>query len=79
MVHISTEVIGMTAVERLRHKAKLTREQLAKKAGVGLSTVQRLERGWGELNTRSLKRLAKALNVPPGDLLAENGSNFNAS
>lgn len=64
----------MTAALRLRLKSGLSRSALAKKAGVGLSTVQRLEKGWGGVHAKTAAKIAKALRCSMASLLAENGS-----
>ncbi len=61
--------IGMK-IKRLRKKQGLTQEQLAKKAGLHLVTVGRIESGMRknpDLLTR--KKLAKALGVDITELL----------
>lgn len=65
--------IGKT-VERLRKAENLTRDELAARAqvtGWEISTyvLKRIERGEREVTDIELKKLAKALRVPPGILL----------
>lgn len=55
--------------ERLRHG--LTQEQLARKAGVALNTVQRLEAGKHNPSMKTLRGLSRALGVRPGRLLGD--------
>lgn len=53
-----------------RLQANLTQEALAEKAGVSRDTVQRVERGAPEdPRLSAVWRLARALGLPPGDLL----------
>ncbi|MGN0839127.1 MAG: helix-turn-helix transcriptional regulator [Pyramidobacter sp.] len=51
-----------------RTLAHLSQAELAAKAGVSERSVIRWEQG-GSLNMRSLMKLAKALDINPGDLL----------
>ncbi len=54
----------------IRLRRLLTQEDLAKKAGVGLSTIIRLEQGEkGRIS--SVRKLAEALDVTPDELLSE--------
>jgi DNA-binding XRE family transcriptional regulator len=59
-------VLDGTRLRQLRHQRGLSAAELAGKAGVGLSTVVRLERQpWGSCRTHTLARLAAALGQPP--------------
>jgi transcriptional regulator with XRE-family HTH domain len=54
----------MTPCESLRRGRRWSQEQLAVYAGLGLSTVRRLEDG-GEVRLSSLRKIAKALDTDP--------------
>lgn len=52
-----------------RRRRLLSQRDLAKKARVGLSTVVRVEKGDYRPTMRTLRRLAKALDVEPDQLV----------
>jgi transcriptional regulator with XRE-family HTH domain len=52
-----------------RHRASLSQEALANEAGVDRAAVSVFERGRRNPNLRTVLRLARALEVPPGMLL----------
>jgi transcriptional regulator with XRE-family HTH domain len=54
-----------------RPRRALTQEELAEKAGVDASTVARLERKRTEPHMSTLRKLAKALDVDPTELVGE--------
>jgi len=58
---------------RRRRLAKLTQTQLAKRAGVNISTVVRLERGHHRVrpDDSTVSRLARALDTTPRQLFPE--------
>jgi transcriptional regulator with XRE-family HTH domain len=56
-------------VRRLRRRRLLTQEQLAERAGMDLSYLQRIERANTNLSIAKLDALAQALAVAPGALL----------
>ena len=53
----------------LRVERALTQEELAKKAGVGKNTVNRIERNETEPHMSTLRKLAGALEVEPARLV----------
>ena len=55
----------------LRVRRALTQEELADKADVGTNTVARLERNETEPHMSTLRKLAKALDVDPSELVGE--------
>jgi transcriptional regulator with XRE-family HTH domain len=65
------EVLGFVAanVRRLRIRRGLTQEALAERAGIDLTTEQRIERGATNLTLAVLVALAESLEVAPGLLL----------
>jgi transcriptional regulator with XRE-family HTH domain len=62
-------------LRRLRVKRDLSQEALAVDAGVDRSYVGRIERGVENPTVETLDRLAKALEVPPAELLLMPKSN----
>jgi transcriptional regulator with XRE-family HTH domain len=67
-------------LRQLRRQHGLSAAELAGKAGVGLSTVTRLERQPGRsCRTRTLARLAAALGQPPTALTCSQPSSGNAT
>lgn len=58
----------MPPLRRLRRLKGWTQRQLADAAGVGLATVNRLERGLREPRPGTMVRLAQALGVKIGDV-----------
>ena len=64
-------VVGATFGERLRQLRRerlLTQRQLAKRAGISLSTVVNLERSHTEPRFETIRRIAAALEVDPRGL-----------
>ena len=58
-------------LRKLRRRRVLTLEELAEKAGVGRNTIWRLEHDVMGAQPRTIRKLAKALDVKPEDLVAE--------
>lgn len=56
-------------VRRLRRDRRLSQEQLGQLAGIDRQTINRLENASHALSTASLGGLARALGVPPGELM----------
>jgi transcriptional regulator with XRE-family HTH domain len=55
-----------------RRKAALTQGELAEKAGVGITTIVRIERGdIEEPRVSTLRKLAEALEIRPRDLIED--------
>ena len=59
----------MAKLRELRRRRVLTLEELAEKAGVGRNTVWRLEHGLMGAQPRTIRKLAKALDVAPEELV----------
>ena len=55
----------------LRVLRALTQEELAEKADVGTNTVARLERDESEPHMSTLRKLARALEVDPAELIGD--------
>lgn len=59
-------------LRELRHSAKLTREELAEKAGVSRDLIAKVEQGSrGSMRHATARMLAGALGVPVGQLLGD--------
>ena len=56
-------------LKALRRKRNLSRQELAKKAGVSREYVRKLEAGLYDPTVGTLEKLAKALEVPLTELL----------
>ena len=63
----------MARLKELRRRRVLTLEELAQKAGVGRNTVWRLEHGMMGAQPRTIRKLAKALDVEPEELVKTEG------
>ena len=55
----------------MRVRRAMSQDDLAEKAGVGLNTVNRLERNHTEPRPSTLRKLAEALDVDPGELIGD--------
>lgn len=66
-------VVGAN-VRRLRHRAELTREELAHRASVDWTYLGAIERGQRNPSVAILGRLAAALDVAPSAFFAANSS-----
>ena len=58
-------------VKRERERALLTQQELAEHAGVGLTTLNRIENDHAEPHFRTIRKIAKALGVDPRNLIPE--------
>ncbi len=56
---------------RARTKRLLTQDELAEKAGVSQSTIANIERNNAEPQFRTIRKLAKALDVDPATLIPQ--------
>jgi transcriptional regulator with XRE-family HTH domain len=65
--------VDMARLRELRRRRVLTLEELAEKAGVGRNTVWRLEHGLMGAQPRTIRKLAKALDVEPEELVKTEG------
>ena len=62
-------------LKELRRRRVLTLEELAEKAGVGRNTIWRLEHEVMGAQPRTIRKLAKALDVEPEDLIKMEAGN----
>jgi transcriptional regulator with XRE-family HTH domain len=60
-----------TQVRRTRERALLTQGELASRAGIGLTTLNRIENDHAEPQFRTIRKIAKALDVNPRDLIGD--------
>jgi transcriptional regulator with XRE-family HTH domain len=68
----SPDVLNVTLARRRRRELGLTLAEVGQLVGVGRDVIQRWETGTREpRNTVSLRRYAEALQVEPGELVAE--------
>lgn len=65
----TAKVLG-DRVRMLRERKGLTQERLSEACGLSLKHLGQIERGKGNPTLSSLDRLAQALDIPLGDLLA---------
>ncbi|HEY8743607.1 MAG TPA: helix-turn-helix transcriptional regulator [Chloroflexota bacterium] len=65
----------MSTLAELRNQSFLTQDDLAKRAGVGQSTIAKIEQGESRPRHKTARALAEALGVEPGaiDWPAGNG------
>ena len=59
----------MEKLKALRESRALSLRELAKEAGVGHNTIYRIEHGQENALPRTIRRLAKALDVEPRELM----------
>ena len=65
--------VNVERLKDLRRRKVLTMEELAARAGVGRGTVWRLEHGVMGAQPRTIRKLAKALDVEPEELVKTGG------
>jgi transcriptional regulator with XRE-family HTH domain len=58
-------------LKALRTKRLLTQEELAEKAGISAATVVNVERNNQEPHFRTIRKLAKALDIDPTELVGD--------
>ncbi len=58
-------------LKAIRTKRLLTQEELAQKAGVSASTIVHIERNQQEPHFSTIRKLGKALDIDPTELLGE--------
>ncbi len=58
-------------LKEVRTKRLLTQEELAEKAGVTAATVVNIERNKQQPHFRTIRKLAKALDIDPTELVGE--------
>jgi transcriptional regulator with XRE-family HTH domain len=58
-------------LREIRTRRLLTQDELAEKAGVSQSTIANIERDNAEPQFRTIRKLAKALDIEPTELLGD--------
>jgi transcriptional regulator with XRE-family HTH domain len=58
-------------LRRARTRNLLTQQELADESGVGVTTIVRIERDQVEPHFRTIRKLARALDTDPRDLLGD--------
>jgi transcriptional regulator with XRE-family HTH domain len=58
-------------LKEARTRRLLTQEELAEKAGISAATIVNIERNNQEPHFRTIRKLAKALDVDPTELLGD--------
>ena len=74
---MNSKTIG-DAIRNERKKCNITQKELAERLGVSASMIAQYETGKRKPKLETVRRLAEALNVPMGDLVA-NWSDYNTS
>ena len=69
-MHAILKLLGRN-IRRLRLARDMTPEQLAKKADVSVSVLERIETGKGNPGIDAVFRLARALGVQPAELFMD--------
>lgn len=59
---------GMANLKELRFKLFLSQSDLAKKAGMSAATINRLEKSYQKPALKTIRKLAEALEVQPGEI-----------
>ena len=60
-------------LKNIRTRRELTQKELSKKSGIAQSTIHYLEAGEQSPTERTIKKLAKALEIDIADLLRSDG------
>jgi transcriptional regulator with XRE-family HTH domain len=60
-------------LEQIRRTRVLSRKELARRSEVDESTIYRAEHGHTKLRPSTVRKLARALEVPPDQLISEQG------
>ncbi len=58
-------------VKRERERALLTQQELAERADVGLTTLNRIENNHAEPHFRTIRKIAKALGIDARELISD--------
>ncbi len=58
-------------LKEIRTRRFLTQEELAEKAGVSHSTIVNIERNHAEPQFRTIRKLARALDIDPAEFLGD--------
>ncbi len=58
-------------IRQLRRERLLTQEELSERSGVGVTSIIRVERGQVEPRFSTIRKLARALEVDPRELVVD--------
>ena len=75
MCRLDLMEVDAAMLRELRRRRVLSMEELAEKASVGRNTIWRLEHGVMGAQPRTIRKLARALNVEPEELVRAEGGN----
>ncbi len=67
--------VNVERLKELRNLRALSQQELADAAGIGRNTISRIERGKTGAHGRTLRRLAKTLEVDVAELVKAGGDN----
>ncbi len=56
-------------MKRERERALLTQQELAERAGIGLTTLNRIENDHAEPHFRTIRKIARALGIDAANLI----------
>lgn len=56
----------MNRVKKFREELLMTRAELAQKAGLSISTINRIEQGKAHPTLTTIRKILSALGIPPG-------------
>jgi transcriptional regulator with XRE-family HTH domain len=59
----------LSQLREIRRRARMSQEELAARSGVARRTIIYLEAGRGAVNLATVRKLASALDLEPGDLV----------
>ena len=65
------QAVFLRNLRAVRVKRFVTQDELSERAGVGVVTISRLESGLQEARISTVRKLAAALGVEPGELVGE--------
>jgi HTH-type transcriptional regulator, competence development regulator len=66
--------VNVDRLKALRHQRVLTLRELEQRSGVAYNTIWHLENGKRGAQPRTLRKLARALNVEPEELVKTEGN-----
>ncbi len=61
--------VNVAKLKNLRHRRVLTLRELEEESGVSYNTIWRLENGYTDARPSTIRKLATALGVEPGELI----------
>lgn len=64
------------AIKETRERLRVSQRELARRLGIAPATMNRIEKGSGNIEARTLLRIAEALDVEPAILLGSQSAAF---